>query len=410
MGAGGILLASSNIIVRTWLNSSISCIPLYLIVIGLPFIAISSVVNGYFSAVRKAYKSAISQGLELMIKIGVSIFLLQFTNEKGVEYICICLILADIISEVCSCLFLYILYRIDRIKFCKRQVSIITFKRKIFKITIPVSITSYIRSGLSTLKQFIIPNRLTSYGLSYSMALSEYGKINGMTMPVLMFPNVFISSFSGLLIPEFSSLMANEHKKRIIDVCNKIFTITSMFSIYITCIFLCFSNEISLAVFQNIDCGIYFKILAPLILFMYLDNIIDSMLKGLNGQFGVMICNIADLIITICILYFLLPILGVTGYIIAIFVSELFNFVLSYIQLYKVTGFKLNIVSSIIKPVLCSFIAMQIVVLLPISMGSFLLELIVKVLLFTVFYIIFLLVLNFKFLINFIPINNIPKS
>ena len=355
MGAGGILLASSNIIVRTWLNSSISCIPLYLIVIGLPFIAISSVVNGYFSAVRKAYKSAISQGLELMIKIGVSIFLLQFTNGKGVEYICICLILADVISEVCSCLFLYILYRIDRIKFCKRQVSIITFKRKIFKITIPVSITSYIRSGLSTLKQFIIPNRLTSYGLSYSMALSEYGKINGMTMPVLMFPNVFISSFSGLLIPEFSSLMANEHKKRIIDVCNKIFTITSMFSIYITCIFLCFSNEISLAVFQNIDCGIYFKILAPLILFMYLDNIIDSMLKGLNKQFGVMICNILDLVITIGALYFLLPVWGMSGYLLATFISEIFNFLVSYIQLHKAIGFHLSFSKVIFIPSICAF-------------------------------------------------------
>ena len=323
-----------------------------------------------------------------MIKISISIILLQFSNNKGVEYICICLILADVISEVCSCLILYILYRIDRLKFCKRPVSIITFKKKIFKITIPVSITSYIRSGLSTLKQFIIPNRLTAYGLSYSMALAEYGKINGMTMPVLMFPNACITSFSGLLIPEFSSLMANEHKKRIIDVCNKIFTITSMFSIYVICIFLYFSNEISLAVFQNIECSIYIKILSPLILFIYLDNIIDSMLKGLNKQFGVMLCNIADLIITICILYFLLPIWGVSGYIFAIFVSEIFNFTVSYVQLYKATGFKLNLISSILKPVLCGVIAMKIVSLLPIFVGSLLMELFVKILLFTVFYLV----------------------
>ena len=32
--------------------------------------------------------------------------------------------------------------------------------------------------------------------------------------------------------------------------------------------FICFSNEISLAVFQNIDCGIYIKMLSPLILFI----------------------------------------------------------------------------------------------------------------------------------------------
>lgn len=394
VGAGVLLLAFSDIIVSKWLNSAISAVPLYLIVIGLPFIAISSVVNGYFSAVRKAYKSAISQSLELIIKICVTIILLQFANSKSVEYICFCLILADVISEVCSCLFLYILYKIDRLRFCKRHVSIITFKKKIFKITVPVSITSYIRSGLSTLKQFIIPNRLTAYGLSYSRALSEYGKINGMTMPVLMFPNVAIGSFSSLLIPEFSSLMANKHKKRIIDVCNKIFTITSMFSICVTFIFICFSNEISLAVFQNIDCGIYIKMLSPLILFMYLDNIIDSMLKGLNRQFGVMICNIVDLMITICLLYFLLPIFGISGYIFAIFVSEIFNFTVSYVQLYKATGFKLNIISSILRPALCGFISMQFISFLPIVVESFLIELIIKVLIFSIWYFILYFLLN----------------
>ena len=73
---------------------------------------------------------------------------------------------------------------------------------------IPVSITSYIRSGLSTVKQFIVPNRLLAYGLPYTIALAEYGKITGMALPIIMFPLVFISSFSNLLIPEFASLLA----------------------------------------------------------------------------------------------------------------------------------------------------------------------------------------------------------
>ena len=103
-----------------------------------------------------------------------------------------------------------------------------------------------------------------------------------------------------------------------------------------------FANQISLMIFKNIECGKYIKILAPLILFMYPDNILDSMLKGLNKQFGVMICNILDLILTICILYFLVPSLGLTGYLFAIMISEVFNFCVSYIQLYKTTGFKIS--------------------------------------------------------------------
>lgn len=342
LGSGFLILIFSNTISQNWLTSMVSCIPIYLIAIGLPFISISSVLNGYFSAVRKAYKSAFSQVFELLVKILISLLLLNFYTNRNVETICICLILADVISEIASCCLLFALYKIDRRRYSNHCITNITFKKRIFKITIPVSITSYIRSGLSMLKQFVIPNRLVLFGLPYSMALSEYGKINGMTISVLMFPNVFITSFSNLLIPEFSSLMAKQYKKRMIEVCQKVFLVTSIFSIAISVIFFLFANEISLMVFKNLECAKYIKILSPLILFMYLDNIIDSILKGLNKQFGVMFCNILDLILTISILYFLLPSFGLTGYLLAIVVSEMFNFCISFFQLYRAIEFKMK--------------------------------------------------------------------
>lgn len=342
LGSSFLVLIFSNAIAENWLKSIVSCMPLYLIALGLPFISISSVLNGYFSAVRKGYKTAFSQVFELLVKIFVSVLLINIYAGKNVESVCVCLILADVISEICSCCLLVVLYKMDKIKYSKRSISSITFKKKILKIALPVSIASYIRSGLSTLKQFIIPSRLVIFGLSYSAALSEYGKINGMTMPVLMFPNVFITSFSNLLIPEFASLFAKQYKKRILEVCQKVFFTTSIFSIGISIIFFFFANEISLMAFQNLECAKYIKILCLLILFMYPDNILDSMLKGLNKQFNVMVCNILDLILTIGILYCLLPTLGITEYLLAIMISEIFNFCISYFQLYKTTNFKIT--------------------------------------------------------------------
>ena len=340
LGCSFIVVLSSNISSNIWLKSVISSKPILLIAIGLPFISISSVLNGYFNAVRKAYKTAISQGFELFIKIITTIILLNFYTNKSVESVCVCLILADIISEICSCTLIYFLYKKDSFKYTKRTILGITFKRNIFKIAFPVSVTSCIRSGLSTLKQFIIPNRLLLYGLTYSMALSEYGKINGMTMAILTFPTVFIMSFSNLLIPEFTSLATKQYKKRIIEICKKVLNLTSIFSILLSLIFFLFSDRISLLVFKNLECSQYIKILSPIILFIYTDNVLDNMLKGLNKQFEVMLCNIIDLILTISILYFLLPTLGISGYILAIMISEIFNFCVSYYQLYKATGFK----------------------------------------------------------------------
>ena len=179
LGSSLLILFFSPIISQNWLQSAVSSIPLYFIAIGLPFIAVSSVINGYFSAVRKAYKSAISQVFELLVKILATILLLNFYANQTVESICICLILADVISEICSCLLLLVFYHTDKLNYCKRAITNISFKKRILKITLPVSITSYIRSGLSTLKQFMIPSRLVLFGFPYSIALSEYGKING---------------------------------------------------------------------------------------------------------------------------------------------------------------------------------------------------------------------------------------
>ena len=164
LGSSFLVLLFSNLISQIWLKSMISSTPLYLISIGLPFISISSVINGYFSAVRKGYKSAFSQVFELLVKIIASVLLLNFYAGKDVESICICLILADVISEICSCCLLSVFYQMDKIKYSKRAITNITFKKRILKITLPVSITSYIRSGLSTLKQFIIPSRLVLFG------------------------------------------------------------------------------------------------------------------------------------------------------------------------------------------------------------------------------------------------------
>ena len=109
-----------------------------------------------------------------------------------------------------------------------------------------------------------------------------------------------------MLIPEFRTLITKEYKKRILEVCKKVFFVTSIFSIFLSIIFYLFADKISLLVFKDLECAKYIKILSPIILFIYTDNVLDSMLKGLNKQFSVMTCNIIDLVLTISILYFTL--------------------------------------------------------------------------------------------------------
>ena len=81
--------------------------------------------------------------------------------------------------------------------------------------------------------------------------------------------------------------------------------------------------------YQNAEVAVYIKLLAPLLFFMYLDTIVDSILKGLDAQVSVMLCNIIDLLVSIFLIYFMVPILGLPGYLLVICVSEVLNFTIS---------------------------------------------------------------------------------
>lgn len=392
--AGSLILLSSNFITDKFLHNMVSSKPLFYIAIGLPFIAMSSCISSYFTSIRKAYKNAITQIFEFIIKIIATIILLKINISNGVEYICISLILADVISEICSFSLIFILYIID-IKL-KKLDSVRSFGQRIniIKIAFPVAITSYIRSGLSTLKQLIIPTQLEKSGLSCNNALSKYGIINGMVMPVITFPTVLINSYSMLLIPEFSTYVAQKNYTAINYISNKIFKFTCAFSVCICSIFLFFSNDLGLVIYNNLETGYFFKLLSPLIFFIYMDNIIDCILKGLNKQFGVMCCNILDLSVTTCFIYFLLPIWGIDGYIVSIFISELLNFSVSLFQMIKYSKLKLNFVDWLLNPLVCSSVSYFFICIFNFSFVNLTFNLIANICLFMVIYSISFFVLN----------------
>lgn len=267
----------------------------------------------------------------------------------------------------------------------------VTIGKEITKIAMPVAITSYIRSGLSSLKQLLIPLRLEKSGLSSSQATAYYGLIQGMTIPLLLFPEVIIYSFSSLVMPEFAYYDARKEGTKITYAIERIFRITFFFSIGMIGIFLFYSEPINFLIYQNFDIAIYLKTIAPLLFFMYLDSIVDNILKGLNEQIGVMKCNILDLVVSIVCIYWLLPIWGLTGYVIVIYISELLNCGISLYQLKQKTHFKIDFINWLIKPtlgiIISYFICKLLIPTAPLTTSSIILQ----ILLFLISYFTFLL-------------------
>lgn len=351
-----LLLIFSNIIVQICFKNRMNTVPLYLIAISLPFISMSSAINGYFSATRNITKSSKVQIISQFFTMITATLFLNSIFPKGINYACISLILATCLSEVVSFFYLYLLYKMDRKKY-KEKNDLASYKKDIFRICIPVAVTSYIRSGLNTFKHILIPLRLEKFGLSQAKALSKYGIITGMVMPILTFPGVFVNSFASLLIPEFSSIFVTKNYNRIKFLTNKIFKLSFTMSACIFGIFITFGDEILLMIYHNLEASRYFLYLAPLVLIMYVDNIVDGMLRGLDEQVNVMKCNILDLVVSTTFIFFAIPIFSVKAYIASIYISELLNGTISIYLLLKKTNIKFHITDWLLKPIGISLIA-----------------------------------------------------
>jgi len=346
-----IFYINCDFIVSKCLHNRIDKTVIYVLCLALPLISMSSAINGYFSALRKMYKNVISQFVEQITRVFVSAFLLSLFLPKSINYACFSLILGDLISEIASFLYIYILYVLD----AKKNISLpggtvlvadvsplagLSLEKRIFRISIPVAITSYLRSGLNTLKQIIIPSSLEKSGLNCADSFSKYGIINIMCMPIITFPDVLIRSFSNLLIPEFSRYHVKKDYKSIRKFTLLLLFITSLLSILIALFLYVFSDNLALMLYKDSSIGLYIKILALIAPFIYIDSIVDNILRGLDAQVGVMVINIIDLIFTLSFIYFAVPLLGIKGYIYSIFISELLNFFISMFQLIKVVYLK----------------------------------------------------------------------
>lgn len=103
----------SDFIIKVCLHNKLSVNVIYFIAIVLPFIAMSSSINGYFAGLGKVHKNVSAKFLEQIIKILGTAYLLSLFFPANLEYACYSLILGDVISEVFSFVYSYILYYLD---------------------------------------------------------------------------------------------------------------------------------------------------------------------------------------------------------------------------------------------------------------------------------------------------------
>ena len=347
------LFASAGVIGERLIADSRAVLPLRILAPSLLPLACSSAVSGYFYAVRRVGRSSLVQVLAQAVRIGVTVFAISAWLPAGVEYVCVALTVGITVSEGCSVLFLLLLWRRDMRK-CFRGGEIPGgLLRKMLGISLPMALSTYARSGLLTLEHMLIPYGLRRFGRSGEAALAQYGILHGMAFPIVLYPQVFLQSFAGMLIPEMAETRARGGEKEIRRTAARVLQITLLFSIGVAGIMCCFAGELGRVIYANRTAGNYILMMAPLIPVMYLDSAVDGMLKGLGQQLYSMQVNILDASCSVLMVWLLLPRMGVGGYILTVYVCEILNGALSLVRLLQVTKPKVSLLRIFFLPLLC---------------------------------------------------------
>lgn len=326
-------------------------LPLRLLALALPFISLSSALSGYFNAVRRVYKSSTVSFCEQFVTIAVTVRLLALLIPKGIGYACAALLGGTLISEFSACLISYILYRFDLHKHIQKgSVKDKHITSKMLSISLPVAFSAYVRSGLVSIEHILIPRGLKRFGSSSDSALAAYGTLHGMVMPVILFPMAIMNAFAGLLVPEIAESLAGGETDRVDNIVERVFHIALIFGIGIAGIMICFSAELGRLIYNSDEAGMFIKIMAPLIPVMYLDHVVDGMLKGMGEQLYSMKVNIFDAAMSVVLVYFVVPVYGVYGYVLVIYAMEIINASLSIVRIFKCSNAGVAIIRWLFKP------------------------------------------------------------
>ena len=238
-----ILYASADLISQHWLYDSRTTRPLRLLSLSLPFIAMSSALSGYFTAIRRAGAYAGVQVLEQLVRVASTAGFLHMLSSRGLEASCIAVVLGSCVSDLISFLISFLLSRWTVRRQRNQYRAMPHLNRRLLRIAVPDAVGAWVRSILLTIEHLLIPIGFKKSGISSENALATYGTIHAMTLPVLLFPSCILNSLASLLVPEIAEYHALHQTKRIDGIINRVLYAALLFSLLVAGIFYAYAGE-----------------------------------------------------------------------------------------------------------------------------------------------------------------------
>ena len=236
-------------------------------------------------------------------------------------------------GELFSCLFLMACLSVSHSRSPQKHHSIsVFFKektlwydtfRELAVLNLPLTLNRILLNILHSIESALLPGCLVTSGLSRKAALSQYGILTGMALPMIFFPSAVTHAVSVMLLPGVAKQQANGTPEQISDTIRYTISFCVLLGTSAVFAFFFFGPWLGRFLFQNEEVGVFLRILSFLSPFLYLETTLGSILNGLGKTSLVFFQNLAGDVIRILAILFLVPVFGIRGYLYGILASEL---------------------------------------------------------------------------------------
>ena len=331
--AGALQFALAVPAARWWLGDERAALSLQILAFSLPFMALGAAMRGYFLARRQVKANVGSQMLEQLVRILLVLWLLPGAVERGLGKGCAAIVTANLLSEVVSCLCMLRAYRGDMQAQCaraEREAAPRGTRRRLWHILAPLEASRGIASALTAAENALVPACLALAMGDRSQALSAYGALKGMALPVMFFPFSFLGTLATLLMPEVTEAHIRKDHRALGRLLDKMMFLTGTVAVLAGGLFTLYAEPLAEMLYHDPEVGFYIRVLGPVMPFLYLESMVDGVLKGMDEQISTFKYGLWDSMLRIGAILLLLPRFGMKGFLLVMICSNLLTCGLNY--------------------------------------------------------------------------------
>lgn len=329
------------------------------------FVCIMGVYRGYFQGMQDMVPTAISQVVEnagrFVVGLALAILFMPDVAKAagGATF-------GAVAGGVFGSLILAAMYLKRRkgimmeVERTKKVSSVLPFKetaKKVLWIAIPISIGGAVNSIITMIDSGLVVMRLRDAGISASVATGLYGQLTKVAT-FINFPLTFGMALIIGLVPSISEAMARNDKKELFDKIELGTRFALLISLPASIGLAVLANPIMTFIYPTYpDGGGVLAVAAFSIVFVMLGQALTGILQGMGNVWAPIYAIIGAAIVKVIANYILIATsLGVTGAAVASIAGYGTFTLINYWVVRKDTGFKLNTMFVVVKPLIASLI------------------------------------------------------